>query len=226
MTDRAPQTQSGYDTDRGVWYQVTAGDFARRAALFLDRDGVIVEDTRYLGKPENLRMLPGAAEAIARCNRQGIPIVLVSNQSGIARRYYDWDGFHAVQAALGTGLQKAGARLDAAFACAYHAGGSAPLNIGDHAWRKPNPGMILAAAERMKLDLACSWIVGDRGSDIAAGRAARLRGGILLSPAEADPQRDAVARLGADDFLVERAGSLADAVSLLLARGYLPARPG
>jgi len=226
VIDRAPRQQGGYDTDRGIWYQIVVGDFTRRAALFLDRDGVIVEDTRYLGKPENVRLLPGAADAIARCNRLGIPIVLVSNQSGIARRYYDWEGFHAVQGTLAAALQKAGARLDAVFACAYHADGSAPLNVGDHPWRKPNPGMILAAGEHMKLDLGRSWIVGDHVPDIAAGRAARLQGGILLSTAKDDPQRDAAARLETDGFLVKSADSLADAVSLLLARGGLAARSG
>ncbi|HUZ31025.1 MAG TPA: HAD family hydrolase [Xanthobacteraceae bacterium] len=221
MTGRPPQSQGSYDTDRGIWYQVAAGDFAHRAALFLDRDGVIVEDTRYLGKPENVRMLPGAADAIARCNALRIPVVLVSNQSGIARRYYDWDGFHAVQAALAGALQNAGARLDAIFACAYHADGSARLNVGDHPWRKPNPGMILSAVEHMKLDPARSWIVGDRNSDIAAGRAARLRGGILLSRAEQTLLSDATARHQSEEFRQEIADSLSDAVSLLLARGNL-----
>ncbi len=225
MTDRAPQSSGGYDADRGVWYQIAPGDFANRAALFLDRDGVIVEDTRYLGRPENLRMLPGAADAIARCNALGIPVVVVSNQSGIARRYYDWDGFHAVQMAVAGALQKAGARLDAIFACAYHADGRVPLNVGDHPWRKPNPGMILAAVDHMKLDLARSWIVGDRDSDVAAGRAARLCGGILLSRAAA-PRHEAAARGRPEEFLVESADSLSDAVSLLLARGDLATRSG
>jgi D-glycero-D-manno-heptose 1,7-bisphosphate phosphatase len=226
VTDRALQSQGGYDTDRGIWYQIAAGDFANRAALFLDRDGVIVEDTRYLGKPENPQILPGAADAIARCNALGIPVVLVSNQSGIARRYYDWDGFHAVQAAVAAALQRDGARLDAVFACAYHANGSAPLNVGDHPWRKPNPGMILAAVEHMNLDPARSWIVGDRDSDIAAGRAARLQGGTLLSRADEAPQRDAVARRRSAKFLVENANSLSDAVSFLLARGNLAPQSG
>ena len=97
----------------GLWSEVFAGDFAGRPALFLDRDGVIVEDTHYLGRPEEMRMLAGAAAAIAQCNRLGIPVVLVSNQSGIARGLYDWKGFAAVQAALADALTSAGARLDA-----------------------------------------------------------------------------------------------------------------
>ncbi len=205
----------------GLWCEVLAENFAGRPALFLDRDGVIVEDTHYLGRAEDVRMIAGAADAIARCNRLGIPVVLVSNQSGVARRLYDWTGFQAVQAALAVELGRAGARLDAIFACAHHADGRAPLNIADHPWRKPNPGMIVAAGERMKLDLPHSWIVGDRSSDIAAGRAAGLAGGILVSPRDDDAERAAAAGLAREHFAVDIAASLADAVLLLLAPGKL-----
>ncbi len=114
-------------------------------------------------------MLEGASVAVERCSRPGIPVVLVSNQSGIARQLYDWQGFHAVQAVLSRALAKAGAHLDATLAWAHHAAGSAPFKIADHPWRKPSPGMILAAGSRMKLDLAHSWIVGDFAADIATG---------------------------------------------------------
>jgi D-glycero-D-manno-heptose 1,7-bisphosphate phosphatase len=203
----------------GLWSEVFAGDFAGRPALFLDRDGVIVEDTHYLGRPEEMRMLAGAAAAIAQCNRLGIPVVLVSNQSGIARGLYDWKGFAAVQAALADALTQAGARLDAVFACAHHADGQAPFDIADHPWRKPNPGMIITAGERMELDLAQSWIVGDRASDIAAGLAARLAGGVLVSTRDDDPELQPAAVLASKQFAVDITASLADAVALLLARG-------
>ena len=69
-------------------------------ALFLDRDGVIVADTHYLCRVEDMRMIAGSAAAIARCNALGIPVVVVTNQAGIGRGYYGWDDFHAVQGAL------------------------------------------------------------------------------------------------------------------------------
>jgi D-glycero-D-manno-heptose 1,7-bisphosphate phosphatase len=212
------------DADAGLWREICAADFVDRAALFLDRDGVIIEDTRYLGRPENLRLLPGAGEAVARCNRLEIPVVLVSNQSGIARGYYDWAAFQAVQAALAAALAKSGARLDAIFACAHHAIGRPPLNVADHPWRKPNPGMLVAAGERMKLDLSRSWIVGDRASDLAAGRAAQLAGGVLLSARDEDRDRATVKALATGQFAVEFAARLQDAVSLLLTRGHLGGR--
>jgi D-glycero-D-manno-heptose 1,7-bisphosphate phosphatase len=224
MTAPSQQFQSGPNgAADGLWCDIAAGDFAGRPALFLDRDGVIVEDTQYLGRAQDVRMLDGAAAAIARCNALGIPVIVVSNQSGIARGLYDWSGFAAVQAAIASALAAAGARLDAVLACAHHADGRAPLNVADHPWRKPNPGMIVAAAERMKLDLARSFIVGDRASDLAAGRAAALAGGILISTGADDAERAAATRLGGGKFAVEVAASLADAVALLLARGRLTA---
>jgi D-glycero-D-manno-heptose 1,7-bisphosphate phosphatase len=210
-------------SDPGLWYEVYAGPqcLTGRPALFLDRDGVIVEDTQYLGRAQDVRMLAGAGEAIARCNTLGIPVVLVSNQSGIARGLYDWTGFVAVQAAIASALAESGAQLDAVFACAHHADGEAPLNITNHPWRKPNPGMIVAAAERMKLDLAHSWIAGDRAFDIAAGKAAALAGGILISRRAVDAERTAAMQLRSGEFAVDVAFSLADAVELLLVRGGL-----
>ena len=213
MTDNTPGP--------GLWCDIAPGNFAGRAALFLDRDGVIIEDVHFLGRPEDMRMLAGAASAIARCNRLGIPAVLVTNQSGIARGLYGWQDFHDVQAALAAALRTAGAHLDAILACAYHGDGNAPLNIADHPWRKPNPGMIAAAAERMRLDLSRSWIVGNRVSDIATGRAAHLAGGILLAANGRYTERNAALDLRTKTFVVEICASLEEAVSLLLGRGCL-----
>jgi D-glycero-D-manno-heptose 1,7-bisphosphate phosphatase len=222
IEDAAPQADNR-QAAIGLWYEISAGNFERRPALFLDRDGVVIEDSGFLARAEDMRMQEGAAEAIARCNRLGIPVVLVSNQSGIGRRLYEWRGFHAVQAALAAALMKAGGHLDAVFACAYHADGVAPFNVADHPWRKPNPGMIVAAGQRMKLDLARSWIVGDRASDVAAGRAAQLQGGILLSPRDNDPERAAAIALKTEGFAVDISGSLGEAVSWLLSRGHFDA---
>jgi D-glycero-D-manno-heptose 1,7-bisphosphate phosphatase len=219
MIGRVPPQSGLPNVDGGLWCEISAGDFIDRPGLFLDRDGVIVEDTHFLWRAEDIRLLSGAASAIARCNRLGIPVVVVSNQSGIARGLYDWQGFGDVQAALSAALARVGGHLDAVLACAYHADGRAPLNVAHHHWRKPNPGMILAAAQRMKLDLLRSWIVGDRDSDIAAGRAAHLEGGVLLSPKADEPKRRKAA--GLKGFAFEIAASLDDAVTLLVSRGYL-----
>jgi len=211
--------------DAGLWCQIERATARNRAALFLDRDGVVVADTRYLGRPQDLRMMEGAASAVARCNALNIPVVLVTNQSGIARGYYDWDGFRAVQAALSAELAAAGAHLDAVLACAYHAEGKGPLHNVNHPWRKPNPGMIFAARNYMDIDLSRSWIIGDSVSDIAAGAAAGLAGGILLGAADG-PQREAQV-MANDRFAVECEPNLAAAVTGLIEKRRLaPADAG
>jgi D-glycero-D-manno-heptose 1,7-bisphosphate phosphatase len=205
--------------DPGLWCETGGADSASGAALFLDRDGVIVADTGYLGRAGDVRLLDGAAAAIARCNALRIPVIVVTNQSGIARGYYDWSGFRAVQSATVGVLAAAGARLDAVLACAYHADGNGPLRVAAHPWRKPKPGMIFAAAERMNLNLARSWIVGDKADDLAAGAAAGLAGGTLL--AADDGARQEASRLQSKQFAVTTARNLADAVADLINSGRL-----
>jgi D-glycero-D-manno-heptose 1,7-bisphosphate phosphatase len=208
--------------DAGLWCEFGDRDFAARPALFLDRDGIIIADTNYLARPQDLRMIEGAAPAIARCNTRGIPVVVVTNQSGIGRRYYGWDDFRAVQAALTAALAAFGAHLDAVLACGYHGEGQVPLRIADHPWRKPNPGMILAAARGMNLDLPRSWIVGDRPGDVAAGAAAGLAGGTLLT---ADDQlRHEAELLASERFIVNTATNLSDAIAVLFENGRLAER--
>jgi D-glycero-D-manno-heptose 1,7-bisphosphate phosphatase len=205
--------------DVGLWCEIAKADWDQRPALFLDRDGVIVVDTAYLGRAEDLHMIDGVAPAIARCNTLGIPVVVVTNQSGIARGYYDWDSFRAVQATLSAALAAAGAHLDAVLACAYHAQGLGPLRVDGHPWRKPNPGMIIAAGRGMNLNLSRSWIVGDRAHDLAAGAAAGLAGGTLVGPD--DGERRHASQLANPQFIVETAANAAAALALLIDSGRL-----
>jgi D-glycero-D-manno-heptose 1,7-bisphosphate phosphatase len=201
----------------GLWCEIGRPDCRGRPALFLDRDGVIVADTHYLGRAEDLRMLEGAASAIARCNTLGIPVVVVTNQSGIARGYYDWNGFRAVQTALAAALAATDARLDAVLACGYHKDGAEPLRVANHPWRKPNPGMLLAAATHMNLDLPRSWIIGDRSHDLAAGAAAGIAGGTLIVSNDREPPQ--TARLASARFIVRTAANLSEAVARLTEDG-------
>ncbi len=198
------------DCDVGLWSELAPAGRVPRPALFLDRDGVIIADTGYVGRAEDVQMLEGVAAAIARCNALQVLVVVVTNQSGIARGLYDWDGFQEVQAGMAAHLAAAGARLDAVLACAYHGDGLGPLRVANHPWRKPNPGMLLAAATAMNLDVARSWIVGDRALDLAAGAAAGLRGGTLIAPDERE--RQAAAALKNSRFSVQIAASPAAAI--------------
>ncbi|MBS1767413.1 MAG: HAD family hydrolase [Acidobacteria bacterium] len=146
-----------------------------KPAVFLDRDGTLNEEVGYLSRPEDLRLLPGAADAVARLNARGIPVIVVTNQSGIGRGYYGWAEFEAVMARLSELLAAEGAHVDAAYASPHHEAGQGEYAVANHPDRKPNPGMLLRAAEAHGLDLARSWMVGDKSLDVEAGHRAGCR---------------------------------------------------
>lgn len=136
-------------------------------ALFLDRDGTLIEDPGYISDPGDVRVLAGVPEALRRFRAAGYALVIVTNQSGIGRGLYGWDDYEAVAARLRDLLSAEGIAFDAEYAC-----GHAPeMGCG---WRKPAPGMILAAAKGMGLDLGRSLLAGDKRLDIAAAAAAGL----------------------------------------------------
>jgi D-glycero-D-manno-heptose 1,7-bisphosphate phosphatase len=203
--------------EAGLWCEIIGSDCAGRPAIFLDRDGVVVEEVDYLGRARDLRMIAGSAAAVARCNRLGIPVILVSNQSGIGRGFYGWSDFAAVQAALSASLAEVGAHFDAVLACAYHANAQGQYRVANHPWRKPNPGMLREAGKRMHLDLSNSWIIGDRESDLAAGQAASLRGGVLVATGYGQKEREAALELGDPRFAVRISPNLAAAVEVPIA---------
>ncbi|CCV08734.1 Histidinol-phosphate phosphatase family protein [Mesorhizobium metallidurans STM 2683] len=155
-------------------------------ALFLDRDGTINVDTDYPSDPAEIVLCEDIAPAIAAANRAGIPVVVVTNQSGIARGYFDWNVFAKVNGRVLELLRDRGAFVDMVLACAYHEAGTEPLAIADHPMRKPNPGMLLEAAKRLQLDLTRSLIVGDKLADMEAGRRAGLSRGWLVDGEASD----------------------------------------
>ena len=181
------------------------------SALFLDRDGVIIEDVGYLSRPLGIRLIDGAASAIARVNALGVPVVSVTNQSGIARGLYTWSDFEAVQDALEHELMQHSAYLDLVLACGYYGVGHGELNVSDHAWRKPNPGMLLAARDQLKLNLDECFIVGDRISDLEAGRRAGLHWGFLVRTGYGGEAETKLAALP-PEFNVSAVDSLAEAI--------------
>lgn len=154
-----------------------------RPAVFLDRDGVLIEDTGYLSDPGLVRVIAGSMEAVARLNQAGFAVVVVTNQSGVGRGYYTWADFEAVQAKLETELAKAGAWIDGLWACGFHEDGLGEYSVKNDAFRKPNPGMLLEAAGQMGLELSASWMVGDRWSDIEAGLRAGVGGVVSVMSA-------------------------------------------
>ena len=191
-----------------------------RPALFLDRDGVIVEECHYLGRAQDVRIIDGAATAIRTINEAGLPVVVVTNQAGLGRGRYDWFGFEAVQNELYARLACLGARIDLAVACAYHEEGLGKFSHRDHSWRKPQPGMLLAAAKTFAINMPRSLIVGDRISDLEAGRNAAVGFGTLV---ETGYGRDECVRLAEATMApmsVSVAFNIGEAVKQALALGW------
>ncbi len=149
-------------------------------ALFLDRDGTVMIDTGYPRRPDEVIVIREILPAIRAANAAGMPVVMVTNQSGIARGLLGWPNFAAVNARLVELLAAEGCTLSAVLACAYFRSSDPALDFADHPMRKPNPGMLLLAAERLAIDLGRSSIVGDRPGDIEAGARAGLSRGFLV----------------------------------------------
>jgi D-glycero-D-manno-heptose 1,7-bisphosphate phosphatase len=192
----------------------------RGPAFFLDRDGVLVEETGYLHRPEDLRILDGAAEAVLTLNRAGIPVVVVTNQGGIGLGYYSWSDFEALQEALALKLLEHGARLNAVWACACHPGAAGEFHAENHSHRKPNPGMLLEAATELNLDLSRSWMVGDKPSDIEAGLEAGVRKVFHVLTGYGDQTRHEVKEAFRGHSQVAYCADLRAAVALALGDGY------
>lgn len=139
-------------------------------AMFLDRDGVIIENAHYLARLEDIRLIHGSAAAIRRLNEFGMPVIVVSNQSGVARGYFAESFVQRTQEFLNELLAREGARVDAWYFCPHHPDFGANCDC-----RKPKPGMLRTAALDWNLDLSRSWLVGDNITDIEAGAAAGCR---------------------------------------------------
>ena len=150
----------------------------RRPALFLDRDGVINVDHGYVHRPEEFEFLEGIFELVANANEAGYLVVVVTNQAGIGRGYYSQEQFHALTNWMKTKFSERGGTIDAVFFCPYHP----EYGIGEYNresdCRKPAPGMLLRAQRELNIDMKHSILIGDRLTDMVAGRAAGV--GTLL----------------------------------------------
>jgi D-glycero-D-manno-heptose 1,7-bisphosphate phosphatase len=184
-----------------------------RGALFLDRDGTINVDTNYLAKPEHVTLVEGAARAIARVNAAGVPVVVVTNQSGIGRGLLTEADFEAVNRRVGELLAAQGAHIDATYHCPH-----APSVACE--CRKPGTLLFRRAAEELGLDLARSWYVGDRLRDIQPATA--LGGHGVLVPRTTTPDADVI--VAGDKFVV--ATTLDAAVTRALAHLAAPLTGG
>lgn len=146
-----------------------------RPAVFLDRDGTLNEQMGYINHVNRFRLLPGVTEAVRRLNEAGYWVLVVTNQSGVARGYFPLSLVHEVHERMDQAFAAAGARLDGIFFCPHHPSGEIAPFCLDCACRKPRTGMIEEAMARFPVDKSRSWVVGDRYTDIAFGKRAGMR---------------------------------------------------
>ena len=152
-----------------------------RPAVFLDRDGTVNVEAGYIRELENLHLIPGAAEAIKGLNELGVLVVLVTNQSGPARGYYPESWISKLHERLGTLLAAEGAFMDALYYCPHLPEGSVPEFTMNCYCRKPEPGMLLQAAQEHKIDLTHSFMIGDKATDVEVGQNAGTHTILLTS---------------------------------------------
>lgn len=155
------------------------GDAPTRRAIFLDRDGTLIHDPGYLSDPDGVVLLEGVAAGLRALAAAGFALVIVTNQSGIARGKYTVADYEAVAARLAAALAAEGVELLDAYFCPYHPDGTTPPYDVDHPDRKPSDGMWRRAAADHGIDLARSWSIGDGERDVVAGKRAGTRGVLL-----------------------------------------------
>jgi len=145
-------------------------------AAFLDRDGVLNEDIGYLCQPEDVHWMPGALEALALLQQAGYVVFVVTNQSGVARGYYTEAVVRQLHDWMGREIARAGGCVKQFYYCPYLAGAAVKEYDRVSELRKPAPGMVLQAARDYDVDLSCSFLIGDKETDMACAKAAGVKG--------------------------------------------------
>ena len=151
-------------------------------AIFLDRDGTVIEDVGYIAEPGDIKLTRGCVEALSKFCDAGYQLVIVSNQSGVARGMYDESAVQQINRALEDMLAGQGIKLAGIYYCPYLSEGSEQQYKKDSDLRKPSPGMLLQGAQELDIDLSGSWMIGDTAADVQAGKAAGCKTGLLAEP--------------------------------------------
>ncbi len=166
---------------------MTVQEAMSNAAVFFDRDGTLIRDPGYISHPDQVELLDGAAEAVKEVRSLGYKAVVVSNQPGVAKGILTEETLEQIHHRLQELIEQQGGSLNAIYYCPYHPDGAVLKYRMDSDLRKPKPGMLLAAAESMEIDLTSSWMVGDSLRDTEAGRSAGCRT-ILINSGPTNPE--------------------------------------
>ncbi len=184
----------------------------RQPAIFLDKDNTLIPDIPYNVEPALISLTPGVGEALRTLQAHGYQLVVVTNQSGIARGLFPESALGAVKAKILDLLREYGVHMDGFYYCPHHPGGRIAAYVCDCDCRKPRPGLLLRAAEELHLDLARSWMIGDIAADIEAGRGAGCSTVLFTRYCDADKE----IRASAPDYT---ASTFEEIVELLLCEG-------
>ena len=174
------------------------GSPAFERAVFLDRDGTIIEEVGYLDRPERVELFPWTIDAVRVLNRAGLAVVLVSNQSGVARGFFTEDVVDAVHQRMADLLAEGGARIDAYYYCPHHPDGKVPELAQKCDCRKPGRGLVDRAVKELGIDPLRSFVVGDRWLDVALGRAVGAQSVLVRTGYGASEEQKRPADLAAD----------------------------
>ena len=164
---------------------------AARSAVFLDRDGTIIRDVEYIARPEDVHLMPSAAEAIRSLNDAGVPVIVVSNQSGLGRGYFTYEDYERVRARIEAMLQAGGAHVDATYICPH-----APSDLPACGCRKPGVELFEQAARDHRLDLASSWYAGDKWRDVQPGITLGGHGFLIRAPSTPPEDLERAQKIG------------------------------
>lgn len=186
-----------------------------RPAVFLDRDGTIIREAEYLADPNGVEILAGSAPGIRALRAAGYLIVVTSNQSGVARGYFDEETVRRVNGRMCELLAAEQAAPDAVYYCPHYVQGSVPAYAVACDCRKPGPGMLRAAARDWDIDLSASWVIGDKRADVDFGRGNGLRAALVLTGYGAKTQAEGFAAGREPDVI---AGDLAAAAAEILGK--------
>lgn len=158
---------------------VASASVATTAAIFLDKDGTLIEDVPYNIEPKNIRIYPEVPSVLTALSSAGYKLLVVSNQPGIAHGYFDRIAVERAGNALMEMLLDAGARVDGFYYCPHHPDGKVRHYAARCECRKPQPGLLLQAAREHGIDLSASWVVGDILNDVEAGKRAGCRAALV-----------------------------------------------
>lgn len=199
-----------------LWRDLRVAPFPRPVpALFLDRDGVIIQEKEYISSPDQVELLPGIVELIRAARYAGMAVAEVTNQAAIAHGYCGWQEYVQVENRMTELLAGQNVRLDAVLACPFHPQGLGPYGAANHPWRKPNPGMLYEAAKLLNLTLTESVMIGDKASDQRAACQAQLALGIHVLTGHGEREQELARAVAAGSFTVHVVSRADEAVPLL-----------